>query len=170
MRIWIRVPSNFLSFLASLGDTLPGPGLWYITLDTFIYADTGYHLDGKSISVVYIFPFLSLFLSELFEKNLLWHCISNLQFDIFSYPSGFSCKNKKPLHLKQKGIWYREFTKSLKRLGGALCCGWDLRKPTPGVHPRAGPPVALQPLSQSSGGPARGMQAREKHVVNQEYF
>ena len=171
LRIWIRVPSNSQSFLASLGDTSPAPGLWYTTLDTSIYADTGYHLDGQSISVIYdIFPFLSPFLSELFEISLLWHCISKLQFDTFSYPSGFSCKNKKPLGLKQKGIWYREFTKSLKTLGDALRCGWDIRKPTPGTHPRAGPPVALQPLSQSSEGPARGMQAREKHAVNREYF
>lgn len=163
-------PTDAQSFLPHL-YTLQGCGR---ILDTFIYTDTGYHICiwmGKMSRLFMIF-FLVFFWSELFEINLLWHCISTLQFNItFSYQSGFSSKNKKPLHLKQKGIWCGELGAcEVSEKAGRVCSGWasgNRSWDTPWNWPTSSPTASVTVKWM----PCQWNASRRKSILgNPEYF
>lgn len=126
---------------------------------------------GKMSRLFMIF-FLVFFWSELFEINLLWHCISTLQFNItFSYQSGFSSKNKKPLHLKQKGIWCGELgAYEVSEKAGRVCSGWasgNRSWNTPWNWPTSSPTASVTVKWM----PCQWNASRRKSIlVNPEYF
>lgn len=112
-----------------LGSKLPlhAPGLWYNSWYFYLcwqWLTCVFRWEKHQCYLWYFCP------PPFFLKRIVWNkssvalCLQiAIWYLILSYPSGFSCKNKKPLYLKQKGIWYREFTKSLKRLG-KWALGW----------------------------------------------
>lgn len=114
-------------------------------------------LDGKSTSVVYIFPF---FFKNCFE-NLRGIVSPTCNLIYLAIHLGSVARTRNHSVLSRKGFDSREFTKSLKGLGVHYAV--DGTKTTQGRHLTAECQLCSPSLFviQSSGGSARGMQARE---------